>query len=56
MEVVERDGQTFVSVKVVGTFDRTGLPNPLVRREPGQPRQQNRSARRFCLARHGNDP
>ena len=30
MEVVERDCQTIVTVKVDGTFDRTGLPNPLV--------------------------
>lgn len=30
MEVVERDGQTIVTVKVDGTFDRTGLPDPLV--------------------------
>lgn len=26
----ERDGQTLVTVKVDGTFDRTGLPDPLV--------------------------
>ena len=30
MAVVERDSQTVVTVKVDGTFDRTGLPNPLV--------------------------
>lgn len=30
MEVVERDGQTIVTVKVDSTFDRTGLPDPLV--------------------------
>ena len=30
MEVVERDGQTIVTVKVDGTFDRTGLPDPLL--------------------------
>jgi len=30
MEVVEREGQTIVTVKVDGTFDRTGLPDPLV--------------------------
>lgn len=30
MEAVERDGQTIVTVKVDGTFDRTGLPDPLL--------------------------
>lgn len=30
MEVIEREGQTIVTVKVDGTFDRTGLPDPLV--------------------------
>lgn len=30
MKAVERDGQTIVTVKIDGTFDRTGLPNPLV--------------------------
>jgi hypothetical protein len=30
MAAVERDGQTVVTVKVDGTFDRTGLPDPLV--------------------------
>jgi ketosteroid isomerase-like protein len=29
-EVVERDGQTIVTVKIDGTFDRTGLPDSLV--------------------------
>ena len=30
MEVAQRDGQTFVTVKIDGTFDRTGLPDPLL--------------------------
>lgn len=30
MDAVERDGQTIVTVKVDGTFDRTGLPDPLL--------------------------
>ena len=30
LETVERDGQTIVTVKVDGTFDRTGLPDPLL--------------------------
>ena len=27
---VERDGQTIVTAKIDGTFDRTGLPDPLL--------------------------
>jgi hypothetical protein len=30
MGVTERDGQTVVTVKIEGTFDRTGLPDPLL--------------------------
>jgi hypothetical protein len=30
VEAVERDSQTIVTVKVDGSFDRTGLPNPLL--------------------------
>ena len=30
MDVAERTGQTTVTVKIDGTFDRTGLPDPLV--------------------------
>ncbi len=30
MSAAERAGQTIVTVKVDGTFDRTGLPNPLI--------------------------
>jgi SnoaL-like domain len=30
LDVTEREGRTIVSVKIDGTFDRTGLPDPLV--------------------------
>jgi SnoaL-like domain len=30
IEAVERNGETIVTVKVDGTFDRTGLPDPLL--------------------------
>jgi ketosteroid isomerase-like protein len=29
-QVVERDGQTIVTMKIGGTFDRSGLPDPLL--------------------------
>src|SRR6267143_1399148 len=30
IEAIERDGQTIVTVKIDGTFDRAGLPDPLL--------------------------
>ncbi len=30
LDVSERQGRTVVTVRIDGTFDRTGLPNPLV--------------------------
>ncbi|MGV3756708.1 MAG: nuclear transport factor 2 family protein [Verrucomicrobiota bacterium] len=30
LSAVERDGQTILTVQVDGTFDRTGLPDPLI--------------------------
>ncbi len=30
IEVAEHDGQTIATVKIDGTFDRTGLPDPLL--------------------------
>jgi hypothetical protein len=30
IDVAERDGETVVTVKIDGTFDRTGLPDPLL--------------------------
>ena len=32
LDVTERQGQIVISVKIDGTFDRTGLPDPLVMR------------------------
>jgi ketosteroid isomerase-like protein len=29
-DALERDGQTIVTVKIGGTFDKTGLPDPLL--------------------------
>jgi SnoaL-like domain len=28
--VIERDGETVITTEVDGTFDRTGLPNPVI--------------------------
>lgn len=30
LKVTEREGRTVVTVRIEGTFDRTGLPDPLV--------------------------
>ena len=30
MDAVERDGQAIVTMRIDGTFDRTGLPDPLL--------------------------
>jgi len=30
MRAVERDGETILTVKIDGAFDRTGLPDPLL--------------------------
>ena len=30
IEAVQRDGETIVTVQIDGTFDRTGLPDPLL--------------------------
>src|SRR5205823_2566589 len=30
LDVAERDGQTVITTKVDGTFDRTGLPDPVI--------------------------
>jgi alkyl hydroperoxide reductase subunit AhpF len=32
LDVSQRQGRTIVTVRIDGTFDRTGLPNPLVMR------------------------
>jgi len=30
LKIAERDGRTIVTIEIDGTFDRTGLPDPLV--------------------------
>ena len=30
LDVIDRDGETVVTTKVDGNFDRTGLPNPVI--------------------------
>ncbi len=30
MGAIERDGETILTVKIDGTFDKTGLPDPLI--------------------------
>jgi hypothetical protein len=30
IDVADRDGETIVTTKVDGNFDRTGLPNPVI--------------------------
>jgi hypothetical protein len=33
LEVIERQGRTIVTLEIDGTFDRTGLPDPLVMKQ-----------------------
>jgi hypothetical protein len=49
LEVAERDGQTIVTTKIDGTFDRTGLPDPLLMDLAGDKNQLGISKTRALL-------